>query len=213
MTVPPCPCCQSAGAKPVDVEHYFQCDVCALCFLDPARRLDAAAEVARYRRHNNDPDDEGYLRFLTPVAEACMARRPPPAALLDYGSGPTPVLSDRLKREGYQVTSYDPLFPVDDLADDARFDLVVACEVIEHFYHPDQEFARIRARMYPGATLVISTYFYPPTQIGFLGWHYRQDPTHVVFYTTGTLNWLADTHGFEAPEILSARLAVMRVRD
>jgi hypothetical protein len=30
----------------------------------------------------------------------------------------------------------------------------------------------------------------------FANWHYRRDPTHVVFYRQATLQWLAGHHGW-----------------
>jgi hypothetical protein len=46
----------------------------------------------------------------------------------------------------------------------------------------------------------------------FAGWHYRRDPTHVVFYRAETMQWLIDRFGwdgeiFEPGIVLAKKMA------
>ena len=68
-------------------------------------------ERNRYLEHNNQPDNSNYREYLTRFLESAIATTvSPPARILDFGSGPSPVLSMLLAERGYDVWSYDPIF-------------------------------------------------------------------------------------------------------
>lgn len=73
---------------------------------------------------------------------------------------------------------------------------------------PAREFARLDALLEPGGWLAVLTTF-QTEDAAFAGWHYRRDPTHVVFYRPQTFRRIARRHGWSC-EIPCANVALMR---
>ena len=189
----PCPvCAHPAGAFLVaDGASYYRCGACQARFLDPARRLARAAEYAHYLHHENDVDDPGYRRFLSKLADPLLARLRPRSCGLDYGCGPGPALAAMLGEAGHEMDLYDPFFAPEPSVLQRTYDFVTCTETAEHFHEPAREFERLRALVRPGGWLAIMTCF-QTDDARFAGWHYRKDPTHVVFYRRETFGYLAD---------------------
>lgn len=193
-----CPVCRRTDTRALmSVQHrdYWRCETCRATFLLPAQRLDAAAERAYYRLHDNDPHDPRYRRFLGRLAAPLLARLPAHSAGLDYGCGPGPALAAMLREAGHAVALYDPLFHPDRGVLARRYDFITCTEVVEHFHAPAREFARLDALLAPGGWLAVMTCF-QTDDARFAGWHYRRDPTHVVFYRRETFEWLAGRFGW-----------------
>jgi 2-polyprenyl-3-methyl-5-hydroxy-6-metoxy-1,4-benzoquinol methylase len=188
-----CPVCRAAALRPfrvVDDKAYDRCDACHATVLDPVQRLDAAAELAYYRRHENDPADLRYRRFLSRLADPLRARLAPASSILDYGCGPGPALAAMLGEAGHRVRLFDPFFAPDPDALQVRYDAVTCTEVAEHFHDPAGEFDRLDGLLQPGGLLALMTCF-QTDDARFATWHYRRDPTHVVFYKESTLRHIA----------------------
>src|SRR5665648_225714 len=90
----------------VEGYSYWRCSVCRATFLDPAQRLSAEEEHARYRHHQNDPADKKYRRFLSKLADPLLQRLSPQAKGLDYGCGPGPALASMLGEAGHRVSLF-----------------------------------------------------------------------------------------------------------
>ena len=90
----------------------------------------------------------------------------------------------------FDVYFYPDLALLDD-----HYDFITCTETIEHFYRPDEEFARFDRMLRPGGWLALMTCFLTDDQ-RFASWHYRRDPTHVVFYREATLRHIADRFGW-----------------
>lgn len=188
-----CPVCHHPGAglfQVIDSRRYWRCPECQATFLDPDQRPEPDAEKAEYDRHRNQPEDPGYRRFLQPVTEALGPRLSAGASILDYGCGPGPALGRMLAEHGFQVSLYDPIYQPDSSVLQRCYDAVTCTEVAEHFHDPAGEFRRLDALLKPGGWLVIMTRF-QTDDARFAGWHYRRDPTHVVFYRPQTFEQLA----------------------
>jgi len=206
-----CPVCRAPALQPfvcIGAQHYWRCAHCEARFLDPRQLPDAASELAHYRLHRNEPDDPGYRRFLARLATPLLALLPPGASGLDYGCGPGPALAAMLREAGHRVALYDPFFHADEAALAQRYDFVSCTEVAEHFHHPADEFDRLDTLLKPGGWLAVMTCFQTDDQ-RFAGWHYRKDPTHVVFYREATLRVLARQRGWSC-EIPCKDVALMR---
>jgi SAM-dependent methyltransferase len=173
---------------------YWRCDVCQATFLDPAQRLDAEAELAHYRLHRNDPDDPAYRGFLDRLAAPLLERLEAPSSGLDFGCGPGPALAAMLREAGHDVELYDVFFAPDPAVLLRRYDFVTCTETIEHFHDPAAEFRRLDTLLRPGGWLGLMTGMLSDG-IDFRAWHYRRDPTHVVFYRRATLRYLASLRG------------------
>lgn len=193
-----CPVCLAAHALPfmrVGTRSYWRCGRCAARFLDPAQHPSRRDEHACYRRHRNRPDDPAYRRFLSRLAGPLAVRLPAGARGLDYGCGPGPALAAMLREAGHEMALFDPLFHPDRKPLSQTYDFVTCTETAEHFHRPAQEFDRLMALVRPGGLLAIMTCFQTDDRL-FAGWHYRRDPTHVVFYREETLRFLAGARGW-----------------
>ncbi|MEX1148003.1 MAG: hypothetical protein WEB93_06450, partial [Sphingomonadales bacterium] len=108
-----CPVCLAPEPSPfqsIEGRDYWRCRVCAARFLGPDHLPDRAAELAHYRHHDNRPDDPGYRRFLSKLAEPLLARLASGSAGLDYGCGPGPALAAMMTQAGHTAALYDPFF-------------------------------------------------------------------------------------------------------
>ena len=206
-----CPVCRRADVRfllSVDGRDYWRCAVCEARFLDPRQRPSRDDELAEYLRHENDPGDSGYRRFLSKLADPLLERLPPSSHGLDYGCGPGPALAAMLCEAGHTVALHDPFFRPDAAVLDGLYDFVTCTEVVEHFHRPAEEFDRLDRLLAPGGWLGVMTCF-QTDDARFAGWHYRRDPTHVVFYRETTLRHVAATRGWSC-EIPIKDVALMR---
>lgn len=89
-----------------------------------------------------------------------------------------------------------------------RYDFVTCSETAEHFHDPAAEFRRFDALLKPGGWLGLMTGMLLEG-IDFDAWHYRRDPTHVVFYQRATMRYLAQLYGWRC-EFPSQDVALMR---
>ncbi|WMC10599.1 class I SAM-dependent methyltransferase [Oceanimonas pelagia] len=177
-----------------DRRRYHRCARCGLIFVEPAQRLAAEAEKAEYDLHDNDPEDAGYRRFLSRLAAPLMARLAPGSVGLDFGCGPGPALAAMFNEAGFSVTTYDPYYAHYPERLQRQYDFVTCTEAIEHFYSPGREWRRLLAMLRPGGWLGLMTKL-ARDQAAFASWHYKQDPTHVCFFSRDTFVWLAERDG------------------
>jgi SAM-dependent methyltransferase len=193
-----CPVCEASPARfflSVDARDYWRCPVCGSTFLEPAQRPGPGTELAEYRLHRNDPGSEGYRQFLGRLATPLLDRLRPAQQGLDFGCGPGHALADMLREAGHTIALYDPFF-FDDTAALARtYDFITCTEVAEHFHDPAGEFRQLDRMLRPGGVLAVMTTF-QTDDARFADWHYRRDPTHVVFYREASFHHLALRHGW-----------------
>lgn len=174
--------------------HYQRCASCKLIFVDPHYRLSAEQEKAEYDLHQNRTDDPGYRRFLARVADPLMARLPAGSEGLDFGCGPGPALAAMFNEAGFATTTYDPYYAHYPARLQRQYDFVCCSEAIEHFYRPAREWQQLLSLLRPGGWLGIMTKL-ALSQEAFANWHYKQDPTHVSFFSRETFLWLAARDG------------------
>jgi hypothetical protein len=209
---PYCPVCrdhEAVGFALLAGRRYWRCAACEATFLDPGQRPDRAAELAHYRTHRNDPADPGYRHFLTRLAGPLLGRLPPASSILDYGCGAGPALAAMLHEAGHRVSLWDPFFHPDPAALEGRYDAVTLTEVAEHFHVPWREFDRLGMLVRPGGLVALMTCL-QTDDARFADWHYRRDPTHVVFYREATLRHIAATRGWQL-ELPVKDVALFRV--
>jgi len=200
---PHCQAFQTVGDR-----IYLRCTVCQATFLHPEQRPGPDAELAEYQLHQNVEDDAHYRLFLRKLSDPLLNRLRPSSRGLDFGCGPGPALAALLRESGHTVALYDPFFHPDRSALSATYDFITCTEVIEHFHQPAVEFRRFDALLAPGGWLALMTNF-QTDDTRFANWHYRRDPTHVVFYREATLRWLAQHHGWTC-EIPCPNVALMQ---
>lgn len=194
-----CPVClegEPAPFRQIGKQVYLRCPVCQATIMAPESRLTAEEEKQVYELHDNDPEDPGYCRFLAKLAEPLSERLPMGAAGLDFGCGPGPALALMLREAGFEMALYDPFFHPDPTVLANRYDFVSCTEVVEHLYQPAEVFRQLDSLLKPGGWLAIMTCI-QTDDARFDNWHYRRDPTHVVFYREATFQWLADHYGWQ----------------
>ncbi len=179
----------------VDGKHYRRCNRCMATILNPAEWLSPEMEYALYLKHENSPTDSGYINFLSRLVTPLLKKLNPSRTGLDYGCGPAPVLAQLLTEAGHNVSIFDPFFFPDHGLLDQRYDFITCTETIEHFHKPAREFKRLERMLRPGGWLAVMTCFQTDDS-RFSSWHYRRDPTHVVFYREYTLHHIARNFGW-----------------
>jgi hypothetical protein len=173
------------------VRAYFHCEVCDLIFVDRHALLEPREEKARYDLHENDPGDKGYRKFLNQLTQPLLTRLgDPPLSGLDFGSGPGPTLSIMLAEAGHTLRIYDPFYAPNPQVLEETYDFVTCSETFEHFNSPGNEWSLLVDLVKPGGWLGIMTLLHPPL-VDFPDWHYKNDLTHVSFFSTITFNYLA----------------------
>jgi 2-polyprenyl-3-methyl-5-hydroxy-6-metoxy-1,4-benzoquinol methylase len=191
-----CPVCEQAELlhfQAIKQQQYLRCPECQCTVLAPDCRLNAEQEKAIYQYHDNNPGDPGYRRFLVKVADPLLARIPRGAHGLDFGCGPGPALAGMLEEAGMVVALYDPFFhPQPDVLKQ-QYDFITCTEVLEHLYQPAAVLRQLDGLLKPGGLLAVMTCF-QTDDTRFASWHYRRDPTHVVFYKEETLGLIAKRH-------------------
>jgi len=207
-----CLLCHSRAASSIFFEsahhRFFRCEICHTVYRDPGTFLSRVDEKARYLEHNNDPEDLGYQQFVSPVVKAVMRDMRPGTHGLDYGAGTGPVIAKLLRKAGYSISLYDPFFHPDIQTLKSKYDFIVACEVIEHFHRPLEEFKKLHMLLKPGGRLYCMT---DPIddRHDFGKWYYKDDPTHVIFYNRKNLEWIQEQVAFKELRV-EGRLIVMQ---
>ncbi|MGF1630340.1 MAG: class I SAM-dependent methyltransferase [Kiloniellaceae bacterium] len=206
-----CPVCRGPAAEHflrVEARDYWRCSDCQARFLDPGQLPQREDELSHYLQHDNDPDDPGYRGFLAKLADPLLERLGPGRCGLDYGCGPGPALATMLREAGHSVALYDPFFHPDPAPLQRTYDFIACSETAEHFHDPAREFDCLDCLLRPGGWLAVMTCF-QRDDARFADWHYRRDPTHVVFYREATFRRIAAQREW-ACEIPVKDVALMR---
>ena len=170
---------------------YLRCRDCLLVFVPPDQRLDPEQEKAVYDNHENHIDDPAYRQFLSRLLTPLVDRLEPAAAGLDFGCGPGPALAAMFRELGFHMSIYDPVYCKRPEVLAQHYQFITCTEVVEHLFNPAEEFARLFQRLTPDGWLGIMTKLVRDEQ-SFGNWHYKNDPTHVCFYSRETFYWLAE---------------------
>ncbi|MCW8826415.1 MAG: class I SAM-dependent methyltransferase [Gammaproteobacteria bacterium] len=196
-----CPLCQSAAISPFfqDRRHYLRCATCQLVFVPPSDYLTPKQERAEYDLHENSVDDPGYRQFLSRLFFPVSNCLEPDSEGLDFGSGPEPLLSQMFVEAGHSMQIYDHFYAPDESPLQQQYDFITASEVVEHLHHPREALERLWSCLRPNGVLGIMTKRVLDLE-AFSNWHYKNDPTHVSFFSIESFEWLASHWG--------ARLAI-----
>ncbi|MDE0747745.1 MAG: class I SAM-dependent methyltransferase [Porticoccaceae bacterium] len=206
-----CPLC--ASIKVVSyyedkTRPYLCCRECQLVFVPRAFHLSSTDEQAVYDQHQNNPNDQGYRRFLSRLADPLLEKLAPNSLGLDFGSGPGPTLSVMLEEKGHKVNIYDPFYAPDKQALAGHYDFITSTEVIEHLAAPGEELDRLWGLLKHGGYLGLMTK-QVTNQKSFDSWHYKNDPTHISFFSQQTFEYLGAKWG-SAPVFIGADVILFR---
>ena len=185
--------------KYLGTKKYSQCTSCNGVFINREFLPVADDEKHRYELHQNTLEDTGYRAYLESFINI-FKMIPNIHNIFDYGCGPAPALVELLKNHGYDARGWDPFFAPDTERFENGADLVTCLEVAEHFFNPQKDFSLISNCLKPDGYLVLGTHPVPQlseqkTWNYFDSWWYRQDTTHVSFYTEKSLACAAASAG------------------
>jgi SAM-dependent methyltransferase len=208
-----CPLCSkqiAAGANIITKDRiYYHCQQCGLIFVDKEFLPDRTEERERYLQHNNSIAAEGYVAMLEQfIGKAILPFGEKGQEVLDFGCGPEPVLKILLERQGFVPDIYD-LYFAPRLPGKENYDLITSTEVLEHIYTPQTVWHYFAQTLKPGGHLAVMTLFAPPLP-QFSAWWYRQDFTHVCFYSKKTFVWLQRVFPFTVVFMDNKNTVVMR---
>ncbi|WP_081212447.1 class I SAM-dependent methyltransferase [Salegentibacter sediminis] len=182
--------------------EFVVCTNCEGIQLLPEFYINKEAEKQRYLTHNNDVEDPRYQEFVSPITSRVLNDFSAKNTGLDYGCGTGPVATSELEKQGYSVALFDPYFYPDKSVLKNFYDFIICCEVMEHFHDPAREFRDLSYKLNPGGKLYCKTSLYTEG-LDFDTWYYKNDPTHVFFYTEKSLIWIRDNFGFSKLELES----------
>ncbi len=204
-----CPLCEALDSRDVGSDkrrQFFLCNSCGLIFVPNAFHPTPEQAKQRYDLHDNTESNQGYVRFLTQVAEIIDASVAPTARILDYGCGKGAILTALLQQRGKQCDPFDPLYDFQLPGKNIRkpYDAIVLCEVIEHCSDVRCTLREIGQLLDERGVVLVRTQCYPAIQ-NMARWWYAQDLTHVNFFSRCALE--------TAAEILHRKLVDTSVRD
>lgn len=194
-----CPLCHAN-----DIAFYFedkrrrynQCNACSLVFVSSEFLPTLIVERAEYDLHENSDDDQGYRAFLQRALSPLIPLINPNDSALDFGCGPSPVLANMLKASGLSaVDTFDIFYNPDKRVFNKQYNIITCTEAIEHFHTPSREWNYFLSMLMPGGLLVIMTKRVID-KAAFARWHYKNDKTHVSFFSEATFHFLGERDGF-----------------
>ena len=192
-----CPLCENQSEKFYEeTQRYYKCSRCGGIFVHSDDLPKEDAEKERYELHDDDTQDAGYRKFVSPITSNIVKDFSKENKGLDFGAGTSAIISTMLREYDYDIKNYDPYFHDEPKLLTQKYDYVSSCEVIEHFYHPKKEFRLLREMLREGGKLYLMTDVYD-AKIDFASWYYKNDPTHVFIYTPQTFEYIKKAYGLK----------------
>lgn len=189
---------------------YHHCNHCCGVFLSSRFFLNLQEEISRYKTHNNIVTDINYQDFVKDLVTLVKSNEKKKSLGLDFGCGPGPVIQHLLIKEGFHILTFDPFFQPDNSVLKKSYHYIVSCEVIEHFNAPYLSFLKLKKMLFPGARLYLKTDILNESNLrNFEYWGYRQDPTHVFFYSPKTFDYIKEEFKYKSLKI-SGRTIVLQ---
>jgi len=188
-----CPLCTSRRVENYykgQGRNYLLCKECDLVFVPQNDLPSIEVEKKKYDQHQNSPEDSEYRAFLSKLFIPMQKFIKPKTYGLDFGSGPGPTLSKMFEENGYKMDIYDIFYAPNDNVFKRKYDFITTTEVIEHLHKPREELTRLADMLKEDGVLGIMTAFRPEKE-QFNSWYYKNDLTHVRFFTSKTFEYIA----------------------
>jgi Methyltransferase domain len=176
------------------IRPYVRCDCCGLTFVPEEHHISPQQEILRYSRHTNHKTDKEYVAYLSSIAADVLLLPVASPRVLDFGSGPEHVLADILNGAGASCAAHDPLYGLNAAGQKGSFDIIVACESIEHVRNLPREIGLISGLLAPAGFVYVHTQLCDHVA-DFAAWWYIIDVTHINFFCGKTMGKVAQMMG------------------
>ncbi|MBF0634681.1 MAG: class I SAM-dependent methyltransferase [Nitrospinae bacterium] len=196
-----------------DARSFYRCPLCHFIFTN--QMADSAAQEAHYKGQWGN-QDEAYLKNQADNIVAVLSRYGAPLRILDFGSG-SGSLARQLAGRGYGVTELEPMIHgyLKDQHYPAKFDAIVAVEVIEHLPNMWEELEQLDKVLADGGVMLFATLLTnrfidaDDAREQFAAWWYKDDQTHVNFFCNRALAIMGRISGWTI-DIYANQLFVVR---
>lgn len=196
-----CKICNASVTSVFDERNqweFFHCKSCEFIFKNEKEYVDSDKELSQYNNHNNTMESPGYVEMFEKFIDATFEPYINDITnVLEFGSGPGPVLSELLTQKGLSVDIYDKYFSPKKVYENIKYDLITSTEVIEHIDAPSKIFDFFAQHIKKDGYLALMTQFHKNEEVDFKKWWYKNDPTHICFFRPRTFEVLAKMSGFE----------------
>lgn len=197
-----------------DVRSFYKCPSCALIFTNET--ADNAAAEKHYKSQWNNADDDFWKQQVDALVGVIQKYKMPMGRLLDFGSGSGEITKE-FQRRGIEAEPLDPM--INGLLKDQnysyKFDVVVGVEVIEHLPNMWEELKEIENHLSHDGIMLFTTNITEPfinssNEVDvFKAWWYKDDPTHVSFFSNKSIFRLAEIMHYTA-DIYGTQLFVLK---
>jgi len=232
-TAETCPVCGASGGRPIyanardpitlDPFAVVECSACGVAYTTPRPCSVDKYYPTRYRAYGWLVTS--VLNILYGIRVSRWARlKPAGGSVLEIGCGPGLMLA-ALHRRGWRVLGIERndavaetarralgieivATPVEALPADARFDLIIMFQLLEHIGEPVALLRECAKRLAPGGRLVTNVPNFVSWQSRFAGanWLHLDVPRHLVHYTPETLAATLQRAGLQPADISFASL-------
>lgn len=193
---------------------YHRCPNCDLISKDESSYISIEEETKLYLYHHNSLESMDYVNYLKNFVHKAILPYHKGYQLLEFGSGPTPVLTSILKDEyGFTVQIYDKIFSKNKNYLDYQYDVITCTEVIEHIGELIPLFKEWNKLLLNNGIISVMTLFHPIENDVFLKWWYIRDKTHINFFSRRTFEVIAKMFQLEIVFCDNHRMIVMRKKE
>ncbi|MEE8484211.1 MAG: class I SAM-dependent methyltransferase [Nitrospinota bacterium] len=198
-----------------DSRTFFKCPACTLIFTEEMADEKAANE--HYKNQWNNADED-FWKQQVDVLISVINKHKTPQRILDFGSGSGEITKE-FQRRGIDTTPLDPIIHgyLKDQDYAEKFDVVVGVEVIEHLPEIYGELEEIKKVLTDDGIIVFTTgltnvFIDAPDAVEvFAKWWYKDDPTHVSFFSNRSVFTMAGIAGLKA-EVYGEQLFVLSIK-